>query len=284
LNYRVGDDTQAALNFLVSSDRIDAVRGSGVERSKAEYRNIYVWATLQHAWSERADSRLIGSFTDIGNERGGVVDDPGRRSGTVSDDRSFEVAGVRFDNRFDADVIHHRYGAEVRELWGHYRSRSQVRFEPDFPFPGSPGFDQQRALDPAPEGYETSAYWDGKVSLGSRWTVQAGLRFDQQTYDGSGDADQWSPRVSVLYDLSPQTHLRASWGRFFQSQGINELQVEDGVDRFYQAQHADHAILSVDHAFNKTLSLRVEGYRKYYRRINPRFENLIDPLVLLPET
>ena len=31
------------------------------------------------------------------------------------------------------------------------------------------------------------------------------------------------------------------------------------------------------------LNLRVEGYRKFYRRINPRFENLFDPLVLLPE-
>jgi hypothetical protein len=38
----------------------------------------------------------------------------------------------------------------------------------------------------------------------------------------------------VLYTLSPQTQLRASIGRFVQFQGINELQVEDGVDTFYR--------------------------------------------------
>jgi hypothetical protein len=77
--------------------------------------------------------------------------------------------------------------------------------------------------------------------------------------------------------------VRPSWGRFFQSQGINELQVEDGVDRFYQAQHADHTIVSVEHAFDAAFNLRIEAYRKDYRRVNPRFENLLDPLALLPE-
>ncbi|MET0498963.1 MAG: TonB-dependent receptor [Steroidobacteraceae bacterium] len=284
LNYRASDDTRAAFNFLVSRDRIDAVRSKGTERSKADYRNTYSWATLQHDWSARADSRLIGSFTDITNQRGGTVNEVGRRSANIHDDRAFHVAGLRVDNRFDGDTIAQRYGAEVRKLWGHYDYRSQVRFEPGFPFPDSPGIDLQRTLSPAPQGYETSAYWDGKAPLGSRWTVQAGLRFDTQTYDGSGDSDQWSPRLSLLYSVSAQTRVRASWGRFFQSQGINELQVEDGVERFYQAQYADHAILSVEHAFDPAWSLRVEGYRKFYRRVHPRYENLFDPLVLLPET
>ena len=225
LNYRVNDSTQASLDFLVSEDRIDARRASGIERSRAEYRNTYAWATLQHTWSERADSRAIVSFTDIANTRGGVVDEPGRRSGSVLDNRAFEIAGLRLDNRYDGDWLHQRFGTEVRALWGHYTYRSQLRLEPGFPFPDSPGFEQQRSLSPAPQGYEASGYWDGKVALGRRWTIQAGLRFDTQTYDGSGDAEQWSPRVSLLYDLSAQTHLRASWGRFYQSQGINELQV-----------------------------------------------------------
>ena len=284
LDYKVDDDTRMALNLLGSRDSIDAIRSSGTERSRADYENFYVWGTLQHDWSSRADSRLIVSYTDISNERGGTVNDPGLRTGTVLDDRLFHIAGLRLDNRLDTDLVDQRFGIEVRQLWGHYRYRSDVRFEPGFPFPGSPAFAQQRSLNPAPHGFEGSAYWDGKKRLGSRWTVQAGLRLDTQTYDGSGDAEQWSPRLSVLYDLGPRTHLRASWGRFFQSQGINELQVEDGVDRFYQAQHADHAILSFDHSFNRELSLRVEGYKKYYRRIHPRYENLLDPLVLLPET
>ena len=119
--------------------------------------------------------------------------------------------------------------------------------------------------------------------VGERWIVDGGLRVDTQTYDGSDDGEQWSPRVSVLYTLSPQTHLRASLGRFVQFQGINELQVEDGVDTFYGAQHAHHAIVGFDHSFDDGLDLRVEAFRKEYRHINPRFENMFDPLVLVPE-
>ena len=87
----------------------------------------------------------------------------------------------------------------------------------------------------------------------------------------------------MRYNAGQHTRLRASWGRFYQSQGINELQVEDGVDRFYPAQHANHTIFSIEHSLPNRLDMRMEFYRKDYRTVNPRFENLFDPLVLLPE-
>lgn len=282
-DFRLGERTLAAFDVLVSSDAIDALSDSGAQRTRAHYRNVYAWATLDHDWSGAASSRLIGSFTDLSNERHGEVDDPGARLGRVSDERLFHVVGLRLENSIDTPRVLHRFGAEVRRLWGRYDYFSELRIEPDFPLPGSPGSAVVRNARPEPDGFESSAYWDGRVDLGERWAVQGGMRVDTQTYDGSDDDEQWSPRLSALYRLTPRTQLRASWGRFFQSQGINELQVEDGVEHFHPAQHADHAIISLDHAFAAGLDLRVEAYRKYYRRINPRFENLFDPLVLFPE-
>jgi outer membrane cobalamin receptor len=43
-------------------------------------------------------------------------------------------------------------------------------------------------------------------------------------------------------------------------------------------------ILSIERALRQGLDLRIEAYRKDYKEINPRFENLFTPLVLLPET
>jgi hypothetical protein len=54
--------------------------------------------------------------------------------------------------------------------------------------------------------------------------------------------------MNLRYDPGERTQLRASWGRFYQAQGINELQVEDGIETFYPAQRADHLILSAEHA------------------------------------
>jgi hypothetical protein len=284
LDYEFDDKTRAAFDTLLSRDRVTAVRDGGSERAEAEYRNAYAWATLERDWSERWSSRLILSLTDIDNERTGEVNNPGQRTGSVEDLRRFHVVGLRVENELDATLLDQRFGAEVRRLWGRYDYESDVLFEPGFPLSDSPGAREQASAHPRPHGFETSAYWDGRMELASAWTVQAGLRFDTQTYDGSDDAAQWSPRISVLYALQDRTHLRASWGRFYQAQGINELQVEDGVQQFYQPQHADHAILGLDHEFAPGWDLRFELYQKEYRKLRPRFENLLNPLVLLPET
>jgi hypothetical protein len=87
----------------------------------------------------------------------------------------------------------------------------------------------------------------------------------------------------LLYRLGDRTDLRISHGRFFQPEGMIELQVEDGVSDFSRAQRAAHSIVSVEHRFPGTLALRVELYGKWTRHVRPRYENLFDPLVLLPE-
>ena len=79
------------------------------------------------------------------------------------------------------------------------------------------------------------------------------------------------------------TRLRASWGRFFQPQAIDELQVEDGIDRFFSAQRSDQTILSFEQDMRDEIQLRIEAYRKQYSHLKTRFENAFDPLWLMPE-
>jgi len=282
LDYSFGDRTAASFEFLLSNDDIRALRARETQRAHAEYRNVYVWGTLEHAWSDAAISRLILSYTDLVNERRGNIEDS-QRIAAVMDDRVFHVIGLRWENALKTDILQHRFGIEGRRLWGSYNYASDVRWFEDAPFPGSPASQQQRRLSPEPQGYEALAYWDVRANLGERWTFQGGARIDTQTYDGSDDGEQLSPRLSLLYAASPGSHVRVSWGRFYQAQGINELQVEDGIDRFHPAQFADHLIVGFDHAFDAGFDLRLEAYRKRYRRLNPRFENMFDPLSLLPE-
>jgi len=279
---KLGDATSATFELLTSSDSIEARKDSGTQRTHARYRNVYAWATLEHDWPQGGSSRLIGSFTDLTNDRHGEVDAP-LRTGRVSDERLFHIVGLRLENELTARTIQHRFGGELRRLWGRYDYAIELDSQPQFPFPDSPGTQHMRHLQVDPDGYEASAYWDALIPLHERWTLQGGLRIDTQTYDGSHDGEQYGPRLSLLYDVSPQTHLRATWGRYSQSQGINELQVEDGIDHFLPAERAEHAIIGLDHSFANGLDLRIELYRKSYRRLNPRFENVFDPLVLFPE-
>jgi outer membrane receptor protein involved in Fe transport len=283
LEYEWSDRTRASLDLLTSNDKVRALQAGGTQSAMAKYRNGYAWGTLDHDWSERLASRLIVSYTDLLNQRDGEVNDPGRRIGSVHDERRFHVVGLRLENTFVTDRLVQRFGFEGRRLWGKYHYNSVLDTQADYPFPGSPPSFEERTLEPRPDGFEASGYWEARANLGDSWTLQGGVRIDTQTYDGSDDGEQWSPRLSVLYQAGRDTQLRASWGRYFQSQAINELQVEDGIARFHGAQYADHAIVSLDHALLEGLDLRVEAYHKNYRRVSPRFENLFDPLSLFPE-
>jgi outer membrane receptor protein involved in Fe transport len=283
VDYDFTERTHGTFELLVSSDAIKALGAKETQRVRAGYRNVYAWATLEHEWSDAVESRVIVSYTDLANSRRGNIDEVGRTA-SVNDVRNFHVVGLRWENSLQTGYLQHRLGVEARRLWGEYRYVSDVSLSAGVPFPRSPALRIQQALSPEPQGYETLGYWDVRADLSTHLTFQGGVRIDTQTYDGTGDGEQWSPRLSVVYALADQSHLRASWGRFHQAQGINELQVEDGLDRFHPAQRADHFIVGFDHGFARGFDLRIEAYHKRYRRLNPRFENMFDPLVLFPES
>ena len=113
--------------------------------------------------------------------------------------------------------------------------------------------------------------------------MEFGLRWDDQTYTELPFGSQLSPRFSVLQALNQRTELRFSWGRYYQSQGIHELQIEDGVTSFFPAQQADHIIAGISHRLGTNHSVRLEVFQKDMSDLRPRFENLYDPLALIPE-
>jgi outer membrane cobalamin receptor len=116
--------------------------------------------------------------------------------------------------------------------------------------------------------------------LGEAVIVEAGVRWDSQSQLND---QQTSPRLSILWDLGDRATLRASMGQYYQSQGIDEIQVSDGVNNLFPAQRAEHAILSFEYALGSATSLRAEVYEKRIRNPRPRFENLVNRVSLLPE-
>jgi outer membrane receptor protein involved in Fe transport len=140
-----------------------------------------------------------------------------------------------------------------------------------------------RQVTAAPRGGSFAMYFSDRWRLTPRWTVEWGVRWDDQSYTDLVSDAQISPRLNLLYALNPETELRLAWGRYHQSQGIHELQVEDGLDSFWPAERADHIIAGFRRRLGKNTSLRVEAFHKDMSRVRPRFENLYDPLGVVPE-
>lgn len=282
VDYEFNDRTRASLRVLLASDRGEIQNSAETEFADASYRNSYVWATLEHEFSPGIAGTAIVSYTDVASERDGEVVEPGRRVGTVHDERHYDVLGLKLDGTWRTQRWAHQFGVEYRSLAADYDYSSEARFEAGYPWPDSPAQEIVRTADPEPSGHHVAAYLSSRVMLGPRLAAEAGLRWDEQSY-GSDSDDQWGPRVNLAYQPDGATRLRASWGRYRQFQGINELQVEDNVTDFLPAQRADHWIVGVEHDLPEGYGLRVEAYRKDYDHLKPRYESLFDPLSLVPE-
>lgn len=283
VHYDLSDATRISASYLGSRDTIKARRASRAESADAEYRNNYGWLTIDHEWSDQATTRLIGSFTDITNERSGAIDQTGQIVGVVDDERFFHVAGLQLDGTYRAGPFFHTWGLSGRRLSASYEYESDVRFESGYPFPGSPAMEISRNARLRPDGDEYAAYWSSRAQLTPQLAVEAGLRWDDETYTGADSATQLAPRLSAMYVLPAGQRLRFSWGRYFQSQAINEAQVESELELFSPAQRAQQFVLSYEAELAMGAQLRIEAYRKDYSRVRPRWENLFDPFVLVPE-
>jgi outer membrane cobalamin receptor len=174
-----------------------------------------------------------------------------------------------------------RFGAAASRLSGRYDYEDEVEFDLLFDLEGAPAqTSRSRSIHVLPQGRQIGLFATLRYDWTDRVATELGLRWDSQSLP---DSETLGPRLGILYAFSDDTVLRASWGRFSQSQAINELQISDGVDAFLEPQRSDHVVLGVEHTFDNGVDMRVEAYDKSMKDIRPRFENLLNPLILLPE-
>ena len=282
----LGAKHKLALNEIGFDDDIlltpsNATNDRELGRSNSVHRQT--WLTLDSEWSPDLSSRTLAYQTRFRTDRRGEVADPAEIVGVADDRRSLDARGLKQDWRWQAATRHFAtFGFQVESGDAQYAYSSAVDWRGVLATL-EPSPSRTFAAAPTPRGDTYAAYASDRWRLTDRLIADLGLRWDEQTYLPPGGAEQVVPRLSVLYRLDGQTDLRASYGRFFQSQSLTELQIEDGVVDFAPAQQAVHTILGLDHRFPDGLALRAELFRKTTHDPRPRYENLYDPLVLLPE-
>jgi outer membrane receptor protein involved in Fe transport len=284
VGWNLGRQTYLSANSLISYDKISISETDGSEQANAKYQNNILWLKAESTWSDAIGSSTILSATEIENQRIGMTAKPGVISGFVEDTRKFRSLALKQDWEFGiSDRWLLSSGFELKRLEADYRYDATLEIEPPFDqiLDNQPA--ESRTIDAAPRGSQYAAYTELRWRPGDRLTLDAGLRWDQQTYTTANDDEQVSPRVNLLYRAGDRTELRLAFGEYYQAQEINELQVSDGVTEFFPAQRAQHLVASLTHNFAVGMDLRLEAYEKKYRSLMPRFENIFDPLVLIPE-
>ncbi len=291
VEYEPDGRTRLVAGLLLLNDSLDAELSGGEQRTTSTYRDGTGWLSARR---ERDDGTRLSatlSGTERHTERRGALRRPGSVEGALDDERELRATTLRLEAQRPAGAAAGWIaGLELQQLDATFEYASAARFDPALAQAfGRPGT-LARAADLDAQGVAGAAYGALQLAPWPRWSLDLGLRLDAQRHEAREGLRrerfsdlQWSPRIAAQYDWSDRTVLRASAGRMWQSQRPDELQVADGEPVFHAAQRATQVVLSVEHRVGPGALLRVEGYRKAIARPPPRYENLLDPLVLLPE-
>jgi len=277
----LNDRTMVSTDVFVSGDALKIREDGG--HAHGSYGDRYAWVNLRNALSPKLFAQTVGSIGRIATHRAGdygssISDDEGR----LNDDHAFDFIALRNDSSWDvSDRNVLRGGVSVKRLRARYDydGHSIIRISLLHVNDGIQTIDRDASA--RANGNDVAAYASDRVAVTPHLVVEAGARVDAQSY--APDGTHVAPRINASYALGAHATLRASWGRFFQAQGINELQAEDGVTAFLRAERADHRVLGAEYDFGRGYSARAEVYDKRFTNLRPRFENIFDRVVIFPE-
>ena len=281
---RINEWLAVSVNSLLFDDRIVATDNDQEEVAVADYRDEYHWLRLDLGAPDGLGGRVLAAYTRLESERSGTSGLPGVGSGVLLDERHFTIRSLQAEGwwRIGAHSLL-QAGAEWRQQDGWYRYQDEAEFELLFLTPGAPtNPTRSRSLTVHPSGHQTGAYLNWRYEPSTVLAMDLGVRWDTESL-APDDGAHWSPRAVLMWRPSGGTRLRLGWGRYYQAQAINELQVPDGERRYQRAQRATHQVASIEHDLTPAWQLRAEIYRKDYDRPFVRHENLLNTLVVLPE-
>ena len=258
--------------------------GEGRE-AESTYKNHYTWLQAHYQIDEVTQGHTQLSVATISNSRNGYLDDPNEDEGLgrVIDRRKFNL--YRFQQAFNREYsMKHalEFGVGVEYVEGRYNYELEAEFGELATVLGQPR-SQSKSLQLSPEGLTANLFVSHRWRPFEGFTLESGLRWDYQDYYTANAAEQVSPRINILYQPGARIKWRLGIGRFYQPEGIYELQVEQDDPQFQTAQYSDQLIGGFEADLGRGFSLRTEAYFKRVGRPKVRYENLFNWLILLPE-
>lgn len=276
----VGDWTLVA-GLSILQDELDYRDDNpltGRELTSAGYRDNMTWIKgRRDTASDRRMEIALARFDSKADRRGEWTDDP-IVEGMVSEDRRTE--GYYFDVAWK-QAGSWAVGAEILSLSSHYDHAIRARYESALAglFARTAVLERQSLIDVRTR--TVSGYASKLFTLSSRWRIDLGVRGDHRTQPNG--ALDWSPRLAMEYELAEGRFLRVSSGRSSQGQRADELHVADGEPLFHPVQKADQWVIGYEQLLADHGAWRIETYRKRISDPSPRYENLLNPLSLIPE-
>ncbi len=282
LQYQFNSNHSLGIHFLRADDDLEVIEEE--DTADTGYGSTYGWLTWYANFTSKLFAQTVLSNGTLNQNRGGLDLDgfrPDIVNFQVADKRDFNFYGLKQDWSYEfSRNFFFKWGFDAKRLTSDYDYFNQDR---NFVDVGNGSFVEvfdTTNVDLKPSGNELGLYLTNRVRIIDPLTAEVGLRYDDASWT---DDKKISPRVNVALSLTKQTNLRFGWGKFYQSQGLHELDVQDGDDQFHPAELAEHRVAGLEHVFSNGINLRVEAYQKKLSDIRPHFQNLSNQLEFFPE-
>lgn len=269
-------------NILWFGDDLAINNSSKSESVESSFSSFYTWLSYRREQENGPATETRIGFTAIKDDREGFVNKPQMVTGSLADDQEFRVYTLEHTRQYDFGNGLLNIGGSYRYLDAEYGFRSELKIDPRFANISNFERPEVRRFEETELGQQLAAFLSYKHRLLHQLYVEAGIRMDSQDYLSSGWSKQVTPRLNLLYRFPSAGELRIGLGKFSQSQGIHELDASDGIQLFQRPQKAKHYVLSYKQSFSH-FDLKVEAYRKVIDEPEFYFENLTDPLSIVPE-
>ena len=284
----VGTRHRLSAHVLYAGDDLDLTDfDSPTERGElhTDWRNVNTWLNWDWQLAPSVDASTMLSVASLSRSRTGFGF--GWHNSTeadavdVSDEADFDFLTLRQDWRWaTADRIVLKFGGQLRFAQARYAYRSEIGQE----FRLGDGqlgieFDSVH-VSLRPESTESGVYLATRLQPHDRVVLELGGRYDYRSHTSDSDI---SPRVQAALELTANTTLRASWGTYYQSHGLDELSVVDGDTLFFPSEHANQVAAGIEHGFARGWQARAEVYHRTVSDPRPRYLNVIREIIPFPE-
>jgi hypothetical protein len=282
-DYEFGERSSLAVRFLMSDDDLKFITDDEADDidSAGDGHSSHLWFSFDHGFTDQLKMNTLVSVATVNQTRdANGVDD--QRFGDVRSDNDFRFLDLKQDWSWQLNDRHlWRWGFNVNRQEGDYDYALVSRIMDPLVTPMP--IDTAYATNMKVRVNKLGFYGSWRTRVTDAITAEAGARWDRYEYPDQLGFDVVSPRLNAVYAFGNENELRAAWGIVFQPQAANELQVEDNVTRFFEPERSEQIVVGYTRHFTRGLSLRVDIYNKDYSHLRPRFENLLDPIQLIPE-
>lgn len=283
------------VNALTSRDGASVI--SGAERNRADSVSVFdesfnsmIGATWQ--FTPSTDLLLSTQLSWYRNSGEGAFDgtfvDPSQNTGSIGRGDTLGLRFVRF--AVDYDYAYTKTSLQQRLVWTRDRHTLEAGLGVDFlrtDFTRFFEIDQALRDFIAQRGFivptnQTESvrynryhiYAQDRITFGDRWFLQPGVRLD--FYPFLSKRFYLSPRLNLSYKLNDLTTLRAAYGLYFQSPGMEKenfqtrITFDDEAFKTLVAENARHYILGIERMVTASWQFKAEAYYK-------RFSDVIVP-------